>query len=90
MLTVCLAEEECKARQLASFSPLTSNGLVCGLATHCAQGDAAPYRLMFWEDISAEFLECIAQGITPIFLGTASIYEYVDARQLPSRLPVVW
>ena len=44
------------------------------------QGDAAPYRLMFWEDISAEFLECIARGITPIFLGTPSIYEYVEPR----------
>ncbi|CAJ1377312.1 unnamed protein product [Effrenium voratum] len=60
MLTVCLAEEECK-------------------------GDAAPYRLMFWEDISAEFLECIAQGITPIFLGTASIYEYVERNVLLTR-----
>ena len=29
----------------------------------------------------SEFLDCIARGITPIWLGTPSIYEYVEPRR---------
>ena len=29
----------------------------------------------------SEFLDCIARGITPIWLGTPSIYEYVESRR---------
>ena len=70
MLKVCLVEEDCEAGSLESAA---SNYVY----VYESQGDQAPYRLMFWEDISGEFLECIARGITPIWLGTASIYEYV-------------
>ena len=73
MLKVCLAEEDCEARSLEGLEySMAGNDL-----TLESQGDQAPYRLMFWEDISEEFLECIARGITPIWLGTAPIYEYV-------------
>ncbi|CAE7546671.1 GALT1 [Symbiodinium sp. CCMP2592] len=70
----------------AHFTALMQQGLlnIC-LTEESCQGDVAPYRLMFWEDISTEFLECIARGITPIFLGTPAIYEYVERNVLLTR-----
>ncbi|CAK9028252.1 3-galactosyltransferase 15) (Galactosyltransferase 1) [Durusdinium trenchii] len=57
---------------------------VCLTEEDC-KGDQAPYRLMFWEDISYEFLECIARGISPIWFGTPSIYEYSERNVLLTR-----
>ncbi|CAE7258461.1 GALT1 [Symbiodinium natans] len=70
----------------AHFTELMQQGMltIC-LTEESCQGDSAPYRLMFWEDISTEFLQCIARGITPIFLGTPSIYEYVERNVLLTR-----
>ncbi|CAE8737945.1 unnamed protein product, partial [Polarella glacialis] len=41
-------------------------------------GDQSPYRLMFWEDVSSEFVDCVARGITPIYAGTGSVHEYTE------------
>merc|ERR1712151_837430 len=40
--------------------------------------DDRPYRLMFWEDISSEFVDCMARGITPVYLGSLAISKYVE------------
>eukprot|EP00927_Polykrikos_kofoidii_P029170 TRINITY_DN25269_c0_g5_i1.p1 TRINITY_DN25269_c0_g5~~TRINITY_DN25269_c0_g5_i1.p1 ORF type:complete len:729 (+),score=93.37 TRINITY_DN25269_c0_g5_i1:213-2399(+) len=50
---------------------------LCLKESECA-GDNLPYRLMFWEDISSEFTECVLRGITPIFLATVFNREYVE------------
>jgi len=49
---------------------------ICDKPEDC-QEDTAPFRLLFWDDVSTELIECLATGITPIYFGTASIEHYV-------------
>jgi len=54
---------------------------ICVKEKDC-EGDNRPFRLMFWEDISHEFLNCVMRGITPIFFATSSIIDYVERNVL--------
>lgn len=45
---------------------------------HECEGDDLPFRLMFWDDISTEFVDCITRGVTPVYFLTPAIAEYTE------------
>ena len=66
---------------MSYLADLRNNGFlkVCMERSECV-GDDAPYRLMFWEHVSQEYVDCLASGITPVFFASAAIESY-EARE---------
>lgn len=46
----------------------------------CPNDSEYPFRIMFWEHVSPEYVDCLAAGITPIFFGSAPLETY-EARE---------
>ncbi|CAD7970820.1 unnamed protein product [Amoebophrya sp. A120] len=51
--------------------------VMCLDAEHCSN-DRMPFRLIFTEEIGEEFIECLSQGIIPIYYLSANLASFLE------------